>query len=161
MSNNVARSGGLSLRAGIAAKAYRREKMERLCRYISRRAVITARLSLTRQGDVRVALAALAHPALAAFVHPCTSKTSYRDGATDVVFQPLDFIARLAALVPRPRVNLTSFHGPFSPNTSNARRSRSYISAHLNAGAASPRILLCTRTSGILFVWPIRLKCAS
>jgi uncharacterized membrane protein len=31
--------------------------------------------------------------------------------------EPLDFIARLAALVPRPRVNLTRFHGVFAPNS--------------------------------------------
>jgi hypothetical protein len=29
------------------------------------------------------------------------------------IFEPLDFIARLAALVPKPRVNLTRFHGVF------------------------------------------------
>jgi hypothetical protein len=34
-----------------------------------------------------------------------------RDGATHVIFQPLDLIARLAALVPKPRLNLTRFHG--------------------------------------------------
>jgi len=34
-------------------------------------------------------------------------KTPYRDDTTHVVFEPLDFIARLAALVPNPRVNLT------------------------------------------------------
>jgi len=33
-----------------------------------------------------------------------------------VIFEPLGFIARLAALVPRPRVNFTRFHGEFSPN---------------------------------------------
>ena len=32
-------------------------------------------------------------------------------------FEPLDFVARLAALVPRPRVNLTRFHGVFAPNS--------------------------------------------
>ena len=30
-------------------------------------------------------------------------------------FEPLDFLARLAALVPKPRVNLTRFHGVFAP----------------------------------------------
>ena len=35
-----------------------------------------------------------------------------RDGTTRVIFGPLDFIARLAALVPKPRVNLTRFHIP-------------------------------------------------
>jgi hypothetical protein len=29
----------------------------------------------------------------------------------------LDFIARLAALVPKPRVNLTRYHGVFAPNS--------------------------------------------
>jgi len=34
-----------------------------------------------------------------------------------VIFEPLDFIVRLAALVPKPRVNLTRFHGAFAPNS--------------------------------------------
>ena len=44
-------------------------------------------------------------------------KTPYRDGTTHVIFEPLDFIAKLAALVPKPRVNLTRFHGVFAPNS--------------------------------------------
>jgi len=68
------------------------------------------RLSLTPNGNVRYQL-----------------KTPYRDGTracpavsgTHVIFErgglpPLDFIARLAALVPKPRVNLTRFHGVFA-----------------------------------------------
>jgi hypothetical protein len=31
-----------------------------------------------------------------------------------VVFEPLDFLARLAALVPPPRVHLTRYHGVFA-----------------------------------------------
>ena len=34
-----------------------------------------------------------------------------------MIFEPLDFIARLAALVPKPRINLTRFHGVFAPNS--------------------------------------------
>ena len=34
----------------------------------------------------------------------------YRDGTTHIVLEPLDFIARLAALVPPPRA-LTRLHG--------------------------------------------------
>ena len=34
-----------------------------------------------------------------------------------MVFKPLDFIARLAALVPKPRFHLTRFHGVFAPNS--------------------------------------------
>jgi hypothetical protein len=32
-------------------------------------------------------------------------------------FTPADFIARLASLVPRPRANLTRYHGVFAPNS--------------------------------------------
>ena len=31
--------------------------------------------------------------------------------------RPLDFISKLAALIPAPRVNLTRFHGIFAPNS--------------------------------------------
>jgi hypothetical protein len=44
-------------------------------------------------------------------------KTPYNNGTTHVVFEALDFLARLAALVPRPRVNLTRYHGVFAPNS--------------------------------------------
>jgi 5,10-methenyltetrahydromethanopterin hydrogenase len=45
-----------------------------------------------------------------------TLKTPYRDGTTQVAFEPVDFMARLAALVPKPRVNLTRYHGILAPN---------------------------------------------
>jgi len=44
-------------------------------------------------------------------------KTPYKNGTTHVLFEPLDFIARLAALVPKPRFHLTRFHGVFAPNS--------------------------------------------
>ena len=70
--------------------------MERLCRYISRPALSEKRLSLTSAGNIRYQL-----------------KTPYSDGTTHVIFEPLDFISKLASLVPKPRVNLTRFHGVF------------------------------------------------
>jgi len=45
-----------------------------------------------------------------------TLKTPYRDGTTKVAFDPVDFMARLAALVPKPRVKLTRYHGVLAPN---------------------------------------------
>jgi hypothetical protein len=132
--DTVGKVAGFSLHAGVAASANERNKLERLCRYdvqgstsvaggrkpgatISRPAVSKKRLSLTPNGNIRYQL-----------------KTPYRDGTTHVIFEPLDFmyrmygmpraqgcagaaIARLAALVPRPRVNLTRFHGVFAPNS--------------------------------------------
>ena len=39
-----------------------------------------------------------------------------RDGATHIVLSPLEFMQRLAALVPRPRLHLLRFHGVLAPN---------------------------------------------
>jgi len=58
-------------------------RTERLCRYIARPAVSGQRLSLTAQGKVRYQL-----------------KTPYLGGTNHVIFETLDFIARVAALVP-------------------------------------------------------------
>ena len=98
--NQVGKIAGFSLHAGVATKTRERRKLERLCRYISRPAVSEKRLALTSQGKVRYQL-----------------KTPYRDGTTHVIFEPLDFMAKLAALVPKPRVNLTRYHGVLAPNS--------------------------------------------
>jgi hypothetical protein len=94
----LAQTSGFSLHAGIGIEADARAKLERLCRYMSRPAVAEERLALTARGDVHLQL-----------------KTPYRDGTTHVVLEPLDFLARLAALVPPPRMHLTRYHGVFAP----------------------------------------------
>ncbi len=88
-SNGAARAGGFSLHAGIDIAPGQRAKLERLGRYMSRPPVATERMALTSSGHVRYQL-----------------KTPYRDGTTHVVIEPLDFMARLAALVPPPRMHL-------------------------------------------------------
>jgi hypothetical protein len=62
-------------------------KLERLCRYDSGPPVATERLLLTPAGQGR-----------------CALKTPYRDGTTHLLLEPLDLVARLAALVPPPRL---------------------------------------------------------
>jgi hypothetical protein len=93
----LANEGGFSLHAGVAARADQRDKLERLCRYIARPAVSEKRLSLTANGQVRYQL-----------------KTPYRDGTTHVIFNPLDFLARLAALVLRGPTETASQPNPVS-----------------------------------------------
>ena len=39
-----------------------------------------------------------------------------------MLFEPLDCLARLAALVPKPRVNLFRYHGVFAPNSAHRAR---------------------------------------
>jgi hypothetical protein len=96
----VAEYAGFSLHAGIGIEADARSKLERLCRYVSRPAIAAERLSLTPQGEVHYRL-----------------KTPYRDGTTHIVLEPLDFIARLAALVPSPRAHQSRYHGVFAPGS--------------------------------------------
>ena len=42
-------------------------------------------------------------------------RSPWRDGTTEIVMSPLDFVARLAALVSPPRSNLIRYHGVFAP----------------------------------------------
>ena len=43
-------------------------------------------------------------------------KTAWRDGTSHHVMTPMEFMQRLAALVPRPRLHLIRFHGVSAPN---------------------------------------------
>jgi hypothetical protein len=85
---------GFSLHADTRCGPQQRQKLERLCRSITRPALGHKRLSRTRAGEVVLQL-----------------KTPYRDGTTHLVMTPLEFLQRLAALVPRPRLHLIRFHG--------------------------------------------------
>jgi hypothetical protein len=49
-------------------------------------------------------------------------KTAWRDGTDHIVFTPDELLARLAALIPAPRTNLTRYSGIFGP-TAKWRRS--------------------------------------
>ncbi len=99
LEGDAGKVGGFSLHAGVAAEAHESHKLEKLCRYITRPAISEQRLSISPQGRVRYQL-----------------KTPWRNGTTHVEWDAVDFIAKLAALVPPPRAHLTRFHGVFAPN---------------------------------------------
>ena len=76
----VAKEAGFSLHAGVAAQAWERDKLERLCRYISRPAISEKRLSLTSAGNIRYQLKTpysdgTTHEA--DLTHPCATRHSY------------------------------------------------------------------------------------
>ena len=77
---------GFSLNCAVGCEAHERAKLERVCRYMARPPIAEERLSLDGDGLVVLEL-----------------KRAFRDGTTHVLFEPEDFIARLAAVVPRPR----------------------------------------------------------
>jgi len=99
LDGDAGKVGGFSLHAGVAAEAHESHKLEKLCRYITRPAISEQRLSISPQGRVRYQL-----------------KTPWRNGTTHVEWDAVDFIAKLAALVPPSRAHLTRFHGVFAPN---------------------------------------------
>jgi len=94
-----ANAHGFSLHAGVRCAAEQRSELEHLCRYITRPAIANERLSVNHAGQVVLKL-----------------KTPYRDGTSHIVMSPLEFMQRLAALVPRPRLHLIRFHGVLAPH---------------------------------------------
>ncbi len=124
---------------GLAWKPISGRSSRRLTRYVSRPPVAMERLDLTAQGQVRYRL-----------------KTPYRDGTTHIVLEPLDFIARLAALVPPPRVHLTRFHGVFAAH---AALRAAITPAGRGTGAQSePRRSKRPTSKDVRMNWARRLK---
>jgi hypothetical protein len=76
-----------------------RAGLERLCRYVLRPPFAQERLRLRDDGRVVVEL-----------------KTAWHDGTRELLFEPLEFLERLAAMTPRPETNLLICHGVVSPH---------------------------------------------
>ena len=90
---------GFDLHANVAVPARDRARLEQLCRYLLRPAVSQDRLQLLSDGRVLLAL-----------------KTAWTDGTRHLLFEPLELLEKLAALTPRPRINLVLYHGVPAPH---------------------------------------------
>jgi len=90
---------GFSLHAGTHVAADNRLGLERLARYAGRPPLALSRLTLTPAGMIAYRL-----------------KRPRRRGAPELVLAPLEFLGRLATLIPPPRRHLTRYHGVFAPN---------------------------------------------
>ena len=89
----------------------------------------------------------------------CATRKPYPSpsGATHVIFEPLDFISRLVSLIPKPRVNLTRFHGVFAPNS----KHRAQVTPARRGKVKKPRSLDENQTSAekrASMTWAKRLK---
>jgi hypothetical protein len=89
---------GYSIHAGVCVPAHDRLRLERLARYAGRPPLAGERLSLLPDGRLLYRL-----------------KHRWRDGTTHVIYEPLELLERLAALVPPPRFNLTRYSGVLAP----------------------------------------------
>ena len=98
-SDHCVSHSGFSLHANTYCAPTNRGKLKKLCRYITRPALANGRVKVNHNGNVVLKL-----------------KSAYRDGTTHLVMTPLEFMQKLAALIPRPRLNLTRYHGVLAPN---------------------------------------------
>lgn len=89
---------GFSVHAGICVPARDRVRLERLLRYGLRPPLSSERLSLLADGRLLYKL-----------------KRRWSDGTNHVIYEPMELMERLAALVPPPRFNLTRFYGVLGP----------------------------------------------
>ena len=90
---------GFSVEAGVAFGALDRKGREKLARYCLRPAVASERLSVLRDGSV---------------AYQCKYPNR---GKTHRVMPPLEFMARLASIVPPPRFPLWRYHGVLAPGS--------------------------------------------
>ena len=84
--------------AAVRVHGADRARLERLCRYILRPPIANDRLVKRSDGRFELRL-----------------KRAWSDGTTHLVFDGPELIARLAALVPPPRVHQVRYHGVFAP----------------------------------------------
>jgi hypothetical protein len=92
---------GFDVHAGVVVSGSDREGRERLLRYCGRPPLSLERLSLTEDGMVAYRLRKPLGPT-----------------QTCRIMTPMQFLARVAALVPPPRCPLIRFHGVFAPHSS-------------------------------------------
>src|SRR5208282_3589793 len=91
--------GGFSIHANTAVERWAKDRLEKLCRYVARPPIAEMRLSESRDGGIIYRF-----------------KKEWSDGTQAVLFTPQEFIEKLVALIPPPRIHLTRFHGVLGPN---------------------------------------------
>ena len=89
---------GFSLHANTAVPAGDRQRLERLAQYCARPAIAMERLEALSDGRL-----------LYRFKRP------WRDGTTHVVFEPLELLEKLVAIVPAPKAHLVRYAGILGP----------------------------------------------
>jgi hypothetical protein len=85
------------------------QRFERLCRYLLRPPLAQDRLQLTDDGRVLMEL-----------------RRPWSDGTTHLLFEGVEMLEKLAAIIPRPRVNLLLYHGLLAPRARWRKLATSY-----------------------------------
>jgi hypothetical protein len=96
---------GFSLHAATFIKSEKRERLETLCRYLLRPPVSEKRLERRNNGDVILRL-----------------KSEWSDGTKAMEFTPHEFIEKLIAIIPQPRIHGVRFHGILAPSAEDRKK---------------------------------------
>ena len=96
---------GFSLHAGTYIRVEDRERLETLCRYLLRPPVSEKRLHRRNNGDVLLEL-----------------KSEWSDGTRAMCFTPHEFIEKLIAIIPPPRIHGVRFHGVLAPSAEDRKK---------------------------------------
>ena len=96
---------GFSLHAGTYIKADDRDRLETLCRYLLRPPVSEKRLKRLNNGDVILEL-----------------KSEWSDGTRAMLFKPMEFIEKLIAIIPSPRIHQVRFYGILAPSATDRQK---------------------------------------
>jgi len=89
-----AEAEGYNLHGATWVNAHQRTRLQQLCTYIARPPLSDDRLTLLDDGHIALRL-----------------KKPFSDGTTHFVFEPLELLAKLAALVPPPHKNERLYYG--------------------------------------------------
>ncbi len=107
---------GFDLHGSVAFAANQRARLEKLVRYCARQPLANDRLTKLEDGRYLLEL-----------------KTTWRDGTTHLRFEPIELMERLAAQIPKPRINLVLYAGVLAPNA----KLRSEVITHERPAALS------------------------
>jgi hypothetical protein len=136
---------GFSLHANVSIRASDRRRLERLVRYISRPPISTDRLEELADGRVQYQL-----------------RRPWSDGTVAIVYEPLELMERLVALVWPPGFHRTRYHGVLAraaperhhvvpaaaPNRNRRKKPKNYCWAELMKRAFEFDVLVCPKCSG-------------
>jgi hypothetical protein len=115
-----ARIKGFDLHAGAPTKAEERDRLERMLRYLLRPPIAESRLRELPDGNILL-----------------TQKTKWSDGTTALVFEPLELLERLVAIIPKPQINLIIYHGVLAPNSHWRKRAVAYGRPEIDTGTGT------------------------
>ena len=90
---------GFDLHANVWVGPIDRARLEQLCRYVLRPPLAENRLRRLADGRVRLEL-----------------KRPWGDGTACLLFEPVELLEKLAAVTPRPEINLVLYHGALAPH---------------------------------------------